>query len=305
MDPLDPATALEMMRRCYDKLVVSLSPDSEFHDKGIVFCMFKHENQEWLDQNFPFLVQFDYEVVPGFSQYGRGDVVFSDPARNRLLVLQVQYLDHNTSGRSRKTKRTKKRLKVKEQALEYAERAWKKWHPSGGVFCAAVTNEGVTVGLPFRRELCTHFFRMECKKVPVVASECEGVHQELLESEDDVFCFERVPLSAADLPDEELSDKISAMMIASEADVVDDMQALDLGASETPSIVVPPFENVVIVDEITGTARIDTLPISHKRSVHMPSLEELERLDSIHRPYMHLRGHELGDPEALSWHLTL
>lgn len=37
----------------------------------------------------------------------------------------------------------------------------------------------------------------------------------------------------------------------------------------------------------------------------MPSLEELERLDSIHRPYMHLRGHELGDPEALSWHLTL
>jgi hypothetical protein len=72
MGPLDPATALEMKRRCYDKLV-SLSPDSEFHDKGIVFCMFKHENQEWLDQNFPFLVQFDYEVVPGFSQYGRGD----------------------------------------------------------------------------------------------------------------------------------------------------------------------------------------------------------------------------------------
>jgi hypothetical protein len=56
--------------------------------------------------------------LPGFSQYGRGDVVFSDPARNRLLE---DYLDHNTSGRSRKTKRTKKILKVNEQALECVE----------------------------------------------------------------------------------------------------------------------------------------------------------------------------------------
>lgn len=61
---------------------------------------------------YPYLVGWEWEVVPGFSQYGRGDLLFTDGA-GRYVVVEVKSIV--TGNRNRK------RNSVEEQAERYAE----------------------------------------------------------------------------------------------------------------------------------------------------------------------------------------
>ena len=75
--------------------------------------------KELIDKGYR-LIHREYELVPGQSQYGKGDLLFKK--KHTILVVEVKYIDFGSKDRNSKTvrtKRTKHRKKVKEQAILY------------------------------------------------------------------------------------------------------------------------------------------------------------------------------------------
>ena len=66
---------------------------------------------------YRYISLFNWEVVPGMSQYGVGDLVFSDGNGN-FAVMEVKHLT-SRSGKNQREKRRKARKKVKEQTIKY------------------------------------------------------------------------------------------------------------------------------------------------------------------------------------------
>ena len=72
--------------------------------------------------DYPYVIEDEWEVEPGRTDLGRGDLVFTDGA-GCFGVVEVKWLDLESTGRTGTTKRTsnrKKRRAVEEQALTYA-----------------------------------------------------------------------------------------------------------------------------------------------------------------------------------------
>lgn len=71
---------------------------------------------------FPYLVDYEWEVEGGFSDEGRGDLVFSDGQGNyaTVEVKVVQGGRRGGSGSTTRNARRKKRRKVEAQAWDYA-----------------------------------------------------------------------------------------------------------------------------------------------------------------------------------------
>ncbi len=70
----------------------------------------------------PYLIDDEWEVVPGHTQAGRGDLVLTDGC-GTFAAVEVKLIDGGAFGGSAKNAgraRTKKRKKVVEQALNYA-----------------------------------------------------------------------------------------------------------------------------------------------------------------------------------------
>ncbi|MCU0569897.1 MAG: hypothetical protein MUF49_25410 [Oculatellaceae cyanobacterium Prado106] len=84
--------------------------------------------REQLLPNYPYVIEDEWEVEPGRTDKGRGDLVFSD-GMGRFAVVEVKWLDlldHEQSestrnGDTRRVSNRKKRRKVEKQALEYAK----------------------------------------------------------------------------------------------------------------------------------------------------------------------------------------
>lgn len=72
--------------------------------------------------NHPYVVEDEWEVEPGRTDKGRGDLVFTD-GTECFAVVEVKWIDLEGLGRTGSTKRTsnrKKRRAVEEQAINYA-----------------------------------------------------------------------------------------------------------------------------------------------------------------------------------------
>ena len=69
---------------------------------------------------YPYVVEDEWEVIADKSDEGMGDLVFTDGNGN-FAVVEVKYLDLYSTGGTASSRRTKKRQKVKEQAVKYAE----------------------------------------------------------------------------------------------------------------------------------------------------------------------------------------
>lgn len=99
-------------------------------------------NQPTEPAGFPFLVDYEWEVVEGSAQFGRGDMVFSDGEGN-YAVVEVKYVEGGRwggSGRNRRNHMREKRRKVEGQAWTYA-RAWLGQNPDAkGVSAFLLTN---------------------------------------------------------------------------------------------------------------------------------------------------------------------
>ncbi len=89
--------------------------------------------------NYPFVVMHEWEVEEGRSQYGQGDLVFTD-GRGQFAVVEVKYLPEH-SGRTARTKRTKARKEVRAQARWYASIIAGRKHGHGAVLAFIYTND--------------------------------------------------------------------------------------------------------------------------------------------------------------------
>lgn len=80
-------------------------------------------NSHQLLPNYPYVIEDEWEVEPGRTDRGRGDLVFTN-GLGYFAIVEVKWIDIEGLGRSGSTKRTsnrKKRRAVEEQALTYAK----------------------------------------------------------------------------------------------------------------------------------------------------------------------------------------
>ncbi len=63
---------------------------------------------------------YEWEVDPGHSNGGCGDLVLTDGAGN-FAVVEAKFVDTGRSGHTARVKRTKSRSQVREQARTYAD----------------------------------------------------------------------------------------------------------------------------------------------------------------------------------------
>lgn len=89
---------------------------------------------------FPYTILYaqEWEVYPGYSHLGKGDLVFKRPHFKEFLVVETKYLTTN-SGKTARNRRRMGRKKVVKQALRYG-RDFKKLHPNVKVEIATYTN---------------------------------------------------------------------------------------------------------------------------------------------------------------------
>ncbi len=75
---------------------------------------------------YSYIFDYEWDVIPGMSQFGVGDLVFTDSNKN-FLVMEVKKLSYG-SGRNQCVARRKARRKVEEQTVKYMN-AFRRKHP--------------------------------------------------------------------------------------------------------------------------------------------------------------------------------
>ncbi|CAG8505776.1 6156_t:CDS:2 [Acaulospora morrowiae] len=88
---------------------------------------------------FEYLVDFDWEVERGYSNKGKGDLIFGSDC-GVYLIVETKSL-HPGSGRTAQVSRHNSRHKVKEQANRYREIAIRRFGINAKVIGATFTNE--------------------------------------------------------------------------------------------------------------------------------------------------------------------
>lgn len=97
-------------------------------------------------KDYPFIYDYEWEVLPGLTNYGKGDLVFTD-GKGNFLIVECKFIDLNDSGSTARTKRRKKRRHVEEQTPKYMME-FKSKHPNvKKVIGLGVTNEKI---IPFK-----------------------------------------------------------------------------------------------------------------------------------------------------------
>ena len=90
--------------------------------------------------DYPYVFDDEWEVNENRTQDGKGDLIFTD-GEGRYAVVEVKWLDLKSSGKTTRTNRTKKRQKVQEQAVIYANELKQKMGKSSQVTAYWFTNE--------------------------------------------------------------------------------------------------------------------------------------------------------------------
>ena len=68
---------------------------------------------------YPYLIEDEWEVKDGQSDKGKGDLVFASE-HSHFAVVEIKYIDLESTGHTSSTRRTAKRQAVKKQAINYA-----------------------------------------------------------------------------------------------------------------------------------------------------------------------------------------
>ncbi|MHA1647139.1 MAG: hypothetical protein ACTSVL_06175 [Promethearchaeota archaeon] len=99
-----------------------------------------NSNEIIILKDYPYLFAVEYMVHPPYSQFGKGDLIFTN-GKNHFLVVELKYLTKN-SGKTAQTSRRKHRRKVEEQAFRYGI-CFKGQHPEYKIAALAITNENL------------------------------------------------------------------------------------------------------------------------------------------------------------------
>ena len=101
-------------------------------------------NSTELLPGFPFLIDDEWDVEPGKTDKGRGDLVFTD-GEGDFAVVEVKFIDLGRTGKTVRTKRKNSRNKVISQAVDYGKKVYECFGPDVTVESYSFTNE---VGTP-------------------------------------------------------------------------------------------------------------------------------------------------------------
>lgn len=115
-----------------------------FSNEQSLIKYFLKNPPNWIRKT-PRLVTKDWWVIPGHSQHGVGDLVFTSRNKKIYMVMEFKWLDFQKTGKTASSRRNNKRRIVVEQAQKYAN-IWQEKHPDTTVRWAAVTNERVVFG---------------------------------------------------------------------------------------------------------------------------------------------------------------
>lgn len=88
----------------------------------------------------PFVIDDEWDVLPGHTNHGRGDLVFTD-GEGGFAVVEVKFIDNDRSGRTARVKRTKSRGLVVDQARTYGEIVARRDGATREVIAFTYTNE--------------------------------------------------------------------------------------------------------------------------------------------------------------------
>ena len=91
-------------------------------------------------ENFPYIYDYEWEVIDGFTNYGKGDLVFTDSHGN-FLIIECKYVNLNETGRTARTKRRKNRRHIEKQTPKYVAAFKWKTPEAKTVIGLGVTNE--------------------------------------------------------------------------------------------------------------------------------------------------------------------
>lgn len=93
-------------------------------------------------KDYPFLYDYEWEVLMGKTDYGKGDLVFTDGLGN-FLITECKFIDLNDSGKTARTRRRKKRRYVEKQTPKYMME-FESRHPNvKNIIGLGVTNEKI------------------------------------------------------------------------------------------------------------------------------------------------------------------
>jgi len=116
--------------------------DWDRNDEFLLKRLVVLNSRDWLPDH-PFLVEDEWDVVPGRTDEGRGDLVFTDGDRE-YAVVEVKFIDLDGDGKRGSTKRgsnRKKRRAVEEQAMTYAKKLYDRLGPTARIEAYSYTNE--------------------------------------------------------------------------------------------------------------------------------------------------------------------
>lgn len=80
----------------------------------------KREDVNQYLQEYPYIWDYEWEVTPNYSNLGKGDLIFFN-GKSSFLIIECKYIDHEQFGSTAKTRRTKKRSQIKDQAKKYMD----------------------------------------------------------------------------------------------------------------------------------------------------------------------------------------
>jgi hypothetical protein len=96
----------------------------------------KHSIQ--LLPKYPYVIDDEWEVEAGRTDKGKGDLVFTD-GNGYFAIVEVKWIDLESTGRTSSSRRTHKRQLVEAQAIDYASSYAQQ--SSGKVEAFVFTNE--------------------------------------------------------------------------------------------------------------------------------------------------------------------
>ncbi|MBN1328581.1 MAG: hypothetical protein JXA54_03820 [Candidatus Heimdallarchaeota archaeon] len=105
----------------YDKQVRSevLNRSQRPCDGETVLMAFinKYQQEFPVLAKYPYLLEFEYDVIPGRTDIGHGDLIFAD-GKNAFLIVETKYLTES-SGKTACATRNRQRGKMEEQSSKY------------------------------------------------------------------------------------------------------------------------------------------------------------------------------------------
>ena len=117
---------------------------SKQHFGGAEFQLAKKlvQNSQTLLPTYPYLFRYEWDVIPDWSHTGCGDLVFTD-GRGNYAIVEVKHIPQS-SGRTIRTRRNRKRKDVIIQARWYARNFTTHFHRTMNVSFPLQKIEGYT-----------------------------------------------------------------------------------------------------------------------------------------------------------------